>query len=133
MIGCFVLYFVIWTIGLFTFEPIYETTTYTSDISEAIQIIFGTWLLMVVLQDEKHTWKDDARLWTVSGIVLYAAATFVLFGSFNVMLKNLPAQVMINLWVINLVFIIIQHLFFLRAFFCIPERKKILIENIGHL
>jgi hypothetical protein len=121
LIGSFALYFFIWVIGLFTFEPIYETTTYTSDIMEAIQIIFGTWLLMIILGDEQHRRKNDARFWAVSGIVLYAASTIVLFGLFNVMLKNLPAQVMINLWLINLVSIIICHLFFLRAFLCKPE------------
>lgn len=112
----FAVYLVVYIVGLFSFEPLNEATTYTSDLSQAIQIMFGAWLLITVLTDDKRKWKDDARFWTVGCIVLYAAATFVLFGSFNIMLKTLPAQVMINLWVINLIFIIISHLFFLRAF-----------------
>jgi hypothetical protein len=117
--GSLILYLVIWVIGKFTFEPFTLSDVYSGSISQLIQIGFGTWLLLGILKDDSIVWKNDSRLWTVSGIVIYATAAFFLFGMFNVML-NLPRRIMLLVWFANLFFLIVQYSFFLRAFLCKP-------------
>lgn len=112
-------YIIIWIGAKFTFEPLTYSDNYTYTLSQIIQIGFGGWLLLGILREPDVVWKTDSRIWVLSGIVLYAAATFFLFGMFNVML-TLPRQTMLLIWNANLLFIVIQYVFFLRAFLCKP-------------
>jgi hypothetical protein len=114
---CF--YMLIWIIGAFTFEPFSVSDVYSFAVSQCIQIGFGTWFLLSMVKDDYLVLRNDARFWTVLGVMLYATATFCMFRLFNVMWKISP-DVMRKIWLSNFVFIIIQHYFFLRAFLCKP-------------
>ncbi len=116
-------YLVVWIIGKFTFEPLTASDVYSGAVSQIIQISFGSWLLMAVLKDDSVVWRRDPRFWVILGIVLYASATFFLFGLFNEMLK-ISLEVMRTLWLMNSLFIIVQHYFFLRAFLCKSEPAR---------
>jgi hypothetical protein len=117
--GSFFIYFFVWIVGKFSFEPLSFSNTYSAGISQIIQIGFGVWILLVILPDNDIHWKRDPKFWVISGIVIYSSAAFFLFGMFNAML-TLPRQMMILIWLANLVFIILQYIFFLRAFLCKP-------------
>jgi hypothetical protein len=119
----YIIYLIIWIIGKFTFEPLTYSNVYSGSISQLIQICFGTWLLLAVVKEDRIFWKDDTRFWVVSGIVLYAASTFGLFALFNQML-TLPRYVMRRIWMLNMFLVIIENLFFLRAFLCQPKREN---------
>jgi hypothetical protein len=114
------IYIVVWIVGVFTFEPITSMDIYSGALSQMIQIGFGSWLLLSLQQEDRMARKDDPRFWVLAGIVLYAAATFFMFGTFNEMLK-LPIEIMRKIWIFNDLFVIIEHLFFLRAFVCKRE------------
>ena len=110
-------YLIIWIIGKFTFEPFYYSDVYSGSVSQIIQIVFGGWLLYSISREHGFEWKKDYRFLVVSGIALYAAASFFLLTSFNLML-TLPRPIMRLVWTLNLVFIVIQYIFFLRGFLC---------------
>jgi hypothetical protein len=115
----YIIYFIIWIVGKFTFEPFTYSDVYSGTISQIFQIGFGVWLLLAILKDNSNVWKDDPRFWIVSGIVFYTTAAFFLFGMFNVLL-TLPRNIMFVIWIANMLFIVIQYVFFLRAFLCKP-------------
>jgi hypothetical protein len=110
-------YLIIWIIGKFTFEPFYYLDVYSGAVSQVIQIGFGGWLLYVISQESGFEWKKDYRFLVVSGIVLYAAASFFIYTSFNVML-TLPRPIMRMIWMLDLIFVVLQYIFFLRGFLC---------------
>jgi hypothetical protein len=120
LVGSFFLFLLIWIVGKFTFEPMIASTTYSGAVSQLVQIGFGVWLLFVILRDENNIWKNDPRLWVMSGIVFYAAGTFFLFGMFDEMWSTNP-HLLTSIWVVNHIFIAIQSMFFLRAFLCKPQ------------
>ena len=111
------IYLLVWTAGIFTFEPITGPDTFSGAFSQVIQIGCGSWLLLSIQEERRTSRKNDPRFWAVSGIVWYAASTFFMFGLFNEMLK-LPREIMRKIWIFNDLFVIIEHLFFLRAFLC---------------
>ena len=51
----------VWLVGKFTFEPITAFDTYSSVISQLMQIGFGAWLLLIVVRDNEISWKNDVR------------------------------------------------------------------------
>jgi hypothetical protein len=115
----FAVYFFIWIIGKFSFEPFEFEDVYSESVSQIIQIAFGVPLLIALIGDEDINWKNNPRFWIISGIVLYAAAAFVLFALSNAILI-LPPQTIRMIYNLNDLFIVIQHIFFLRAFLCKP-------------
>jgi hypothetical protein len=115
--SAFLIYIIIWIIGKFTFEPIYNMDVYSGAVSQVIQIGFGGMLLLAISKEPDLEWKKDYRFLVVSGIVLYAAASFFLYTSFNVML-TLPRPLMRMIWMLNSVFLVMQYIFFLRGFLC---------------
>ena len=115
--SAYLVYLIIWIIGKFTFEPFYYWDVYSGAVSQIIQIGFGGWLLYSRSQEHGLEWKKDYRFLVVSGIVLYAAAAFFLYTSFNVVL-TLPRPLMREIWISNLVFLVMQYIFFLRGFLC---------------
>jgi hypothetical protein len=115
----FFAYLLLWIIGKFTFEPFGFADTYSESISQTIQIAFGIPLLIAIIGDENSLWKSDQRFWVISGIVFYSAAAFFLFSLFNVLL-TIPRQIMRMIWPLNDLFIVVQYIFFLRAFLCKP-------------
>ncbi len=117
-------YLIFWIVGKFSFEPFTSSDVYSETVSQVIQIGFGSWILLSLLQDSKINWKTDPRLWVVSGIVLYAITTFFIFGMFEVLWVSSHHIVRV-LWMINNVFILIQYIFFLRAFLCNPANTGI--------
>jgi hypothetical protein len=112
----FILYLTIWIVGKLSFEPFTVYDTYSGAVSQIIQIGFGIWLLTSLTTEDKFVWKNDPRFWVISGIVLYAAATFFLFGMFNVMVAA-SREFMKLVLNANLVFICVQYSFFLRGLF----------------
>jgi hypothetical protein len=113
----FTVYLLVWLVGKFSFEPFEFSDTYSGSISQIIQIAFGIPLLIKIIVDEYIDWKNNPRFWALSGIVFYAAAAFILFSSVNILLA-LPISIMRVIWHANRVFIIIQHILFLRGFLC---------------
>ncbi|MCX6121105.1 MAG: hypothetical protein NTX44_05755 [Ignavibacteriales bacterium] len=113
----FPVYLLIWIIGKFTFEPFYYADVYSGAVSQIIQMVFGGWLLYEISKGSNFDWIKDYRFLVVSGIAIYAAATFFLYTSFNLML-TLPRPIMRLIWKLNSVFIVIEHVFFLRGFLC---------------
>ncbi len=115
----FVAYLLIWIIGKFTFEPITGWDNYSEPIAQLIQIGFGGWILLRIVKETNIVLKKDIRFWVLSGIVLYATATFFLFGFFTPMLIS-NRKLLKAIWPFNDLFIVIQYFFFLRAFLCKP-------------
>jgi hypothetical protein len=113
------MYIAVWIIGKFSFEPFTSSDTYSQTISQAIQIGFGSWILLFRSQDNQSNWKKDPRLWVASGIVLYAASTFFIFGMFEVLWAS-SHQAVRGLWMLNNFFMVIQYVLFLRALLCNP-------------
>ena len=72
--------------------------------------------------------KEDVRFWILSGIVLYAAATFLFFGFFTEMLIT-DRLILRTIFRLNDVFIVIQYIFFLRAFLCKPVSAGIIHQS----
>jgi hypothetical protein len=128
VLSSYILYITVWIMAKFTFEPLTYSDNYTYTFSQIIQIGFGGWLMLGILQEKIINWKTDPRIWILSGIVLYAAATLFLFGMFNVML-TLPRQMMLLIWFANLIFLIIQYCFFLCAFLCNPVKSGIISQS----
>ena len=124
----FSVYLLIWIIGKFSFEPFGFEDVYSESVSQIIQIAFGVPLLIALIGDEDITWKNNARFWIISGIVFYAAAAFFLFALHDVML-TFPRQIMRMIWPLNDLFIIIQYVFFLRAFLCKPVNTGIINQS----
>jgi hypothetical protein len=123
--GGFVVYLLIWTIGKFSFESITGWDTYSGSFTQVIQIGFGGWLLLEIMKETNIIWKEDIRLWVLSGIVLYAAGTFIFFGLFTEMLA-INRKLLRAIWPLNDAFIIMQYIFFLRAFLCKPANAGII-------
>jgi hypothetical protein len=113
----FILYLAVWIVGKFSFEPFTVYDTYSGAVSQIIQIGFGSWLLLSLTAEDNFEWKNDPRFWVISGIVLYAAATFFLFGMFNVLVAASRefTKLVMNA---NLVFTCLEYSFFLRGIFC---------------
>lgn len=120
----FATYFLIWIIGKFTFEPITGWDNYSLPVSQLIQIGFGGWILLGILKETNIVWKVDIRFWVLSGIVLYAVATFLFFGFFTPMLIS-NQKLLKAIWPLNDAFIVMQYIFFLRAFLCKPVNAGI--------
>ncbi|MCX6121106.1 MAG: hypothetical protein NTX44_05760 [Ignavibacteriales bacterium] len=116
-------YIVIWIVGKFSFEPLSGLDVYSNTFAQLIQIIFSVWLMMTVLKDTRIVWKNDSRFWVASGVIIYVTSTFLLFGFFNVLLTWSP-QMLKVIWHINWYAIILTFGFFLRSFFCKPERTS---------
>ena len=114
------MYIAVWIIGKYSFEPFYYSDVYSGALSQIIQIGFGGWLLYQISQEYSFEWKTDPRFIVVTGIAGYAAASFLLFAMFNLML-TLPRQTMRVIWLSNSFFVIIQYIIFLRAFLCKPK------------
>ncbi len=113
----FGLYVSVWIIGKFTFEPFYFMDVYSGAISQIIQIGFGGRLLYSISQEQGFNWKNDPRFLVISGIVLYASASFLLHITFNVLL-TLPLQTMRIIWLLNVLFVMLQYIIFLKGFLC---------------
>jgi len=127
----FIIYLIIWIVGKFSFEPFTGSNDYSSAVSQTIQIGFGMWLMFALLKDTLTSWKKNPMFWVISGIILYAASSFFLFGLFSVML-TLPRQIMRFVYLSNMFFIILQYIFFLRAFLCKPASAGINQPSEGH-
>jgi len=82
----FVAYLLIWIIGKFTFEPLTGWENYSGSITQILQIGFGGWILLGIINETNIVLKKDIRFLVLSGIVLYASATFFFFGLFTPML-----------------------------------------------
>jgi hypothetical protein len=115
----FYVYAIIWLVGMFTFEPLTMSDDYSGSIAQVIQLGFSIWLLIAILKDDTVVWTNDPRFWVTSGIIIYVAFTFLLFGLFDVMLSKSSSMLRVILH-INWYAIIISYVFFLRAFFCNP-------------
>jgi len=115
----FVAYLLIWIVGIFTFEPLTGWENYSGSITQLLQIGFGGWILLGILKETNIVLKKDIRFWVLSGIVLYASATFFFFGLFTPMLVS-NRKLLRAIWPLNDAFIIMQYIFFLRAFLCKP-------------
>ena len=115
----FFTYLLIWIIGKFTFEPITEWDNYSEPISQLIQIGFGGWILLRIIKETNIVLKNDVRFWVLSGIVIYATATFFFFGFFTPMLMS-NRKMLLAIWSFNDACIVMQYIFFLRAFLCKP-------------
>jgi hypothetical protein len=115
----YLFYLSIWIIGKFSFESFSGSDVYSGSISQLIQISIGIWLLLSIQREVDLDWKNDSRIWVISGIVFYATATFLLFGLFEVLLAS-SRNLLRVLWLFNDAFIVIQYTFFLRAFLCKP-------------
>ena len=115
----FLLYLIFWIIGKFSFEPLTGPDTFSCSISQIIQIGFGMWLMLALLKDNLTSWEKNPMFWVISGIILYATASFFLFGLFGAMF-TVPRQIMRLVYLANMFFIILQYIFFLRAFLCKP-------------
>jgi len=113
----FAVYLLFWIIGKFTFEPITGWDNYSEPISQLMQIGFGGWMLLKISKETNIVLKEDIRFWVLSGIVLYAVATFFFFGFFTPMLMS-NRKLLRAIWPLNDVFIVMQYIFFLRAFLC---------------
>jgi hypothetical protein len=124
----FVAYLLIWIIGKFTFEPLTGWENYSGSITQILQIGFGGWILLGMLKETNIVLKEDIRFWVLSGIVLYAAATFLLFGLFTPMLMS-NRKLLRAIWPLNDVFIVMQYFFFLRAFLCKPVNAGIINQS----
>jgi hypothetical protein len=125
----FYFYMVIWITGMFTFEPLTMSDDYSGSIAQLIQLSFSIWLLMVVLKDDKIIWSEDPRFWVSSGVIIYVAFTFLLFGLFDVMLSR-SFDILRAILHINWYAVVISNAFILRAFFCKPaSTSKNLISN----
>jgi hypothetical protein len=124
MWALFMIYLLIWIVGKFSFEPFTGSDNYSGAVSQTIQIGFGIWLFISDLHGNKIVWKNDPRFWVLSGIILYAAATFFLFGLFNVLVAASLALMKL-IWNFNLFFVCVQYYLFLRGFLCntITERE----------
>ena len=116
----FAIYLLIWIIGKFTFEPISGWDKYTLPITQLIQIGFGGWLLLRMMKETCIVMKEESRFWLLSGIVLYAVATFFIFGLFTPLLL-LDQKLLLAIWPLNDAFLVMQYIFFLRTFLCKPE------------
>jgi hypothetical protein len=117
----FLIYLFIWIVGKFTFEPITGWDNYSEPVTQLIQICFGGWLLLGILKESNIVLKEDVRFWVLSGIVLYAVATFFFFGLFTPMLIT-DQKLLLAIWPLNDAFLVMQYVFFLRAFLCKPTR-----------
>jgi hypothetical protein len=115
--SAFLIYLIIWITGKFTFEPLYDMDVYSGGVAQVIQIGFGGWLLFAISKESDLEWNRDYRFLVVSGIIIYAAATFFMYISFNLML-TLPRPIMRLIWMLNFFFVVIQYIFFLRGFLC---------------
>jgi len=124
----FFLFLLVWTIGKFTFEPLTGWDKYTGSLTQIIQIGFGGWILLGLLKETNFILKEDVRFWILSGIVLYAAATFLFFGFFTEMLIT-DRLILRTIFRLNDVFIVIQYIFFLRAFLCKPVSAGIIHQS----
>jgi len=124
----FAVYLLIWMIGKFSYEPITGSDNYSEPISQFIQIGFGSWLLLGISKEKNIVLKEDNRFWVLSGIVVYAVATFFLFGFFTPMLIS-NRKLLAAIWPSNNAFMIIQYIFFLRAFLCKPASAGIINQS----
>jgi hypothetical protein len=125
LIWCgFFFFLFIWIIGKYSFEPITGWDKYSGSVTQILQIGFGGWLLLGTLKETNIVWKEDIRFWVLSGIVLYAVATFLIFGLFTEMLME-NRKLLLAIWPFNDLFIVIQYIFFLRAFLCNPVNAGI--------
>jgi hypothetical protein len=113
------MYVSVWIIGKYSFEPFYFMDVYSGAISQIIQIVFGGRLLYSISQEREFNWKKDPRFLVISGIVLYASASFLLHIAFNVLL-TLPRQTMRIVWLLNVLFVALQYIIFLKGLLCKP-------------
>jgi hypothetical protein len=121
--GGFLIYLFIWIIGKFSFEPLTGWENYSGSITQMLQIGFGGWILLRIIKETNIVLKKDIRFWVLSGIALYAVSTFLFFGFFTPMLVS-NRKLLRAIWPLNDAFIVMQYIFFLRAFFAIRFRPE---------
>ena len=126
--GGFAVYLLIWMIGKFSYEPITGSDNYSQPIAQLVQIGFGSWLLLGMLKETNIVLKEDIRFWVLSGIVLYAAGTFSVFGFFTPLLIS-NRKILRAIWPLNDAFIIMQYFFSSGLFYVIRQ----LPDNEHHL
>ena len=114
---CLAGFFILWIVSKFTFEPLSFSDDGTATISKIIQIVFSTYLLVVIVRESDIIWTNDPRFWVTTGFIIYAAGSLFWFALFNIMLQASPGRLKF-LFSINWVLMIITNLFYTRAFLC---------------
>ena len=108
---------ILWIVSKFTFEPLSIADDGTATISKILQIIFSTYLLLIVVKESNIIWTDDPRLWIAAGVIIYSAGTLFWVAFFNKMLEVSPKRLLQSLSY-NWILMIISNLFYMRGFLC---------------
>jgi hypothetical protein len=114
---CLIGFFILWIVSKFTFEPLSFADDGTATISKIIQIVFSTYLLVVIVRESEIIWTNDPRFWITTGFIIYSAGSLFWFALFNTMLQASPERLKL-LFSINWILMIITNLFYTRAFLC---------------
>jgi hypothetical protein len=117
LLTSYIVFLFVWIASKFSFEPLSLADDGTATISKILQVAFSVYLLVDIVKENDIVWTQDARLWVVVGIILYAAGSLFWFALYNKMLQESPDR-LIELYSLNWILIIISNLFFLRAFLC---------------
>jgi hypothetical protein len=113
----FITFLLLWSFGKATFEPITGWDNYTGTVSQSLQIGFGGWILLGLIKEQNIVLAKDSRFWILSGIVLYATATFLFFGFFTEMLIS-NRKILRAIWPLNDAFILLQYYLFMKGLYC---------------
>jgi hypothetical protein len=114
---CFSAFTLFWIISKFTFEPLSILSGWTSGVSNILQIIFSTLILVEIVKESEIIWTTDPRFWVASSNIIYTAGSIFMFALFNKMLEISPDRLNI-VWHMNWTLMIISNLFYTRAFLC---------------
>jgi uncharacterized membrane protein len=110
------IFFIVWLIGKFTFEPLDQMNDVTVVFSQFVQVGCSVVLLLGLLREDGLIWEHDARFWTASGILFYAVGTLFIFGLFNYILNN-SLENLKKVLLVNLFFQVVTYVLFFCAMY----------------
>ena len=114
---CLAGFIILWIISKFTFEPLSMSDDGTATVSKILQILFSTYLLVIVVRESDIIWTNDPRLWVVAGTIIYCAGSIFLFALFTRMLQISQDRLKV-VWFLNWILIIVSNVFYMRGFLC---------------
>ena len=114
---CLAGFIILWIVSKFTFEPLSIADDGTATVSKILQILFSTYLLVIVVRESDIVWTNDPRLWVVAGTIIYCAGSIFLFALFNRMLQISQDRLKV-VWFLNWILIIVSNVFYMRGFLC---------------
>ncbi|MCX7984856.1 MAG: hypothetical protein N3A63_08145 [Bacteroidetes bacterium] len=119
----FFIYLIIWGISKATFEPPGMSDDVTGTVATVFKIVVSILLLLRMFSEPEFSWSTDERFWIISGFIIHAVCTILLFSSFSFLLKYAVDELR-KLYTINWIVNSVVYCLYLRAYICAVKKTR---------